>query len=280
MRPKFAHQKDDKTRQKGPIVKRISHSNHDFPRVSAVALAALVAALFCGCAGPSQNASVYAPPPADASRPLAVGEYVLQPGDTLAINFMYFPRFNITVTIRPDGCISLAPIDEVRAGGHTVQELDAKLTALAAERIENPDLTITVTSLADQKVYIGGQVRRGGLLVLERDMTALEAIMNAGGALDTADLQTVIVIRKAKDGSRQVFAADLRSDLRGGAIHNDPYLRPYDVVYVPKTRIAEMNQFVDQYIEKLIPVDFIATAGFSYVKDADAGQNVNIGFGQ
>lgn len=125
-------------------------------------------------------------------------EYVLQPGDVISVAFFYFPRLDTTVKIRPDGYISMPPIDDVKAAGLNARELDEKLTGLYAERIENPELTVTVKEFATQKVYVGGEVKNAGFFDLENNMTSLQAIFKAGGALNTGNLESVIIIRRKR----------------------------------------------------------------------------------
>jgi hypothetical protein len=82
-------------------------------------------------------------------------------------------------------------------------------------------------------------------------------------------LDSVVIIRKKRDGIPKVFSINLAEDIKSKQVKNAVYLRPLDVVYVPKTFIAEANQFVDQYIKRMIPISL--NAGFSYIiaKDRD-----------
>jgi len=199
-------------------------------------------------------------------------EYVLQSGDVISISFFFFPRLDITVKIRPDGYISMTPIDDVKAAGLTTRELDEKLTGLYAERIENPELTVTVKEFATQKVYVGGEVKSAGIYDLEMNMTALQAIFRAGGVLSTGNLESVIIIRREKDGSPRFFSVNLKQDIESMKTTNDVYLGPLDVVYIPQTMIAKIDQFVEQYIDKLLPITL--HAGFDFIKNINGGNNV------
>jgi protein involved in polysaccharide export with SLBB domain len=198
-------------------------------------------------------------------------EYVLQPGDVISVAFFYFPRLDTTVKIRPDGYISLSPIDDVKAAGLNTRELDEKLTRLYAERIENPELTVTVKEFATQKIYVGGEVKSAGFFDLENNMTSLQAIFKAGGALNTGNLESVIIIRREKDGSPRLFSVNLKQDLESRKITNDIYLNSLDVVYIPQTMIARIDQFVEQYIDKLLPISL--HAGFDFVKNLGGVRN-------
>jgi protein involved in polysaccharide export with SLBB domain len=178
--------------------------------------------------------------------------YTIQPGDELDIKFFYNPELNETLTVRPDGKISLQLLDDVQAAGLTPAQLDEDLTQKYAKELKKPVITVIVRSFAGQRVYVGGEVNRESLLELRPGTTALQAVFEAGGFAETAQPQETIVIRKGPDNRPVPVRLDLAAAMKGSpeAIHF--YLQPDDVVYVPKSAIAEANKFVNQYIERLI----------------------------
>jgi protein involved in polysaccharide export with SLBB domain len=97
----------------------------------------------------------------------------------------------------------------------------------------------------------------------EGKLTCLQAIIQAGGFKNTAKLKNIVILRNQGTEKPLFITINLKADLKKHAQHNDILLKPYDVVFVPKTFIAKLNQFVDQYIRQLIPVT--TTVGFSYV---------------
>jgi len=190
-------------------------------------------------------------------------EITLSPGDVIEVKFRFWPELNESQTVRPDGRVSLQLIDEVVAAGLTTEALDKKLTDLYKSKIKDPEITIFVRSLANQNVYVGGEVMRPGLFPLQASLTPLQAIINAGGFNDFAKPEGTIVIRKGKDNNPVPIEIDL-ADIRDGDLSSNGYLlQPNDVVYVPKTKIAKMNKFVNQYIEKLFLFRGVSL-GFSY----------------
>jgi len=242
----------------------------------AMSTAALLAALVLsnGCttsAGPSRAAAASWPSPPP---PAEEGRYVLQPGDVISVTFFFTPRFDTTARIRPDGFVSLAPVDEVRAAGLTTRELDAMLTTLAAKRIDDPELTVGVVEYSSRKVYVGGEVKENGLYQLQQRMTVLQAILSAGGPLPTADLNSVVIIRRDANDTPRAYAVKLDEDLSTGIIVNDAYLAPFDVVYVPPSAITKLDRVVDQYVRKLIPINL--GAGFNYIKNADTATSIQV----
>lgn len=175
-------------------------------------------------------------------------EYCLKVGDEISIKFYYQMDLNETQTIRPDGKISLQLIDEITAAGKTPRQLARTISRLVKKYVRNSKATVILRNIRNSKIYIGGEIRRGGMLNYELDQTVLQAIFRAGGFLDTARLTDVIIIRRGKDNKPQPFKLDLENP------GNDIALAPDDIIYIPRSEIASANLFVSQYIDKIIPI--------------------------
>ena len=229
-----------------------------------VILATVFCALLPGCA--TQSAVVpYTAPVESSGEPTP---YLIQPGDQLEIKFFYNRELNEAVVVRPDGKISLQLLDDIQAAGITPAQLDEILTKKYARELKEPVLTVIVRSFTGQRVYVGGEVNRPGLVSLTANMSALQAVINAGGLKETAKLENAIVIRKGKDSKPIPMRVDLSKAIYQGNARNHFKLKPYDIVYVPKTFIAKANKFVNQYIERLILFKGVSF-GFTYeVHDA------------
>lgn len=189
-------------------------------------------------------------------------DYVLQVGDVLEIKFYYDAKLNETVIIRPDGKISLQLIGEVTAAEQTPSELNRVILNRYSKFLRDPEVTVIVKDFGGQKVYVGGEVTMPGVIPLKGRSTVLQAILNAGGFKETAHEGNVIVISRGPNDTSVARKVDLSDVITGKVDGKDVLVKPFDVIYVPKTVVAEVNKFVDQYIRKVIPVDL--TAGFSY----------------
>jgi polysaccharide biosynthesis/export protein len=201
---------------------------------------------------PAQSASALQPPPA----------YIIQPGDQLDLKFFYNPELNETITVRPDGKIALQLIDEVQASGLTPETLDATLTKMYSRELKKPEVTVIVRSFTSQRVFVGGEVNKQGFVNLTAGMTPLQAVLEAGGLKETADPCAAILIRKGPENQPVPVRLDLKNALYGAG-QGTYQLHPQDVVFVPKTFIAEANKFVKQYIEDLLLFRGVSL-GFSY----------------
>jgi protein involved in polysaccharide export with SLBB domain len=184
-------------------------------------------------------------------------EYVINPGDNLDIKLFYTPDLNEEVTVRPDGRISLQLVGEIFAAGRTPAELGAILTEQYGREIRKPEVTVIVRSFSAQKIYVDGEVGKPTLLDLESKTTVLQSIAAAGGLLDTARLNEVIVIRRGPESEPMVIPVDLEKALDGTDMNQDLVLMPYDLVYVPKSPIGNVNVWVDQYISGVLPSELL-----------------------
>ncbi|MBI1318121.1 MAG: hypothetical protein GC168_04105 [Candidatus Hydrogenedens sp.] len=229
--------------------------------LSAVALFAL---LLPGCQTYSPETSPNFPEAKE--QPL-----LLQPGDELQILYTYWKDLNIAQTIRPDGKIALAMVGEVDAAGKTPEQLREDLLVAYADKIRDPDITVVVEGLGSQRVFVAGEVNAPQMLPIVGRLTLLEAIMMAGGYnKNTAKLNQVLLVR-SQDGKQYARTYDLTDALKNSE-SDVVLLQPYDVVYVPRTAIDKVNQFVDQYVNNIIPRNFQPT----YVWSRQVGgQDVN-----
>lgn len=206
--------------------------------------------------------------------PLPEPTVILRPGDEIELKFPYWKELNDTQVIRPDGFITLQLIDSVQTRGLTPEELDDKLTGLYESKIKDPVISVIVRSLVNQRIYVGGEVNTPGLLTLQGEVNVLQAVINAGGFKETSRINPVIVIRKNKEGKAVPYKINLSKTLFEAAAKKPFLLQPNDVVYVPKTTIANLNKFVDQYIAKLFLFRGIGV-GFNYDLDNGAGISLN-----
>ena len=194
-----------------------------------------------------------APSTADLEQENSSSEITLMPGDIIDIKFAYAGQFNETLTVRPDGKVELLLVGEVVARGKAPSELRDELTELYSAHLKYPQLAVIVRALHERRVYVGGEVHKPGLLELPGELSVLEAIMQAGGFdMEKAEPASVMVVRHGKDGRQHGYALDLKSSLDGKEAR--PFLlQPRDIIYVPRTRIANIDQWISQHLYKLLP---------------------------
>ncbi len=212
-------------------------------------------------AGCSANTPVEAPRHSEDPLPTPTWRpYRIQVDDILDIAFWGDSELDIGVTVRPDGMISLPYVDDVRAAGLTPAELDTELTRRYATELKSPQLTVIVSGAGGQQIYIGGEVESRGTLRLTQNMTLMQAIYEVGGFSTSSRRKQVLLIRTMSDGERIARSIDVRPMLSGADLSQDVPLQGNDVIYVPRTKIANVNLWVDQYINQIIPLDSLLNA--------------------
>lgn len=210
-------------------------------------LMAISALLLDGCAG--QKPALQ---PLPAAQPMATPSTTLGPGDVIDLKFAYANQFDVSQTVRPDGKIMLQLIGPVTVQGKTPDEIREEIEGLYATQLKHPQVAVIVRSFHERRIYVGGEVNKPGVVEMPGPMTALEAVMYAGGFnMEKAEAQNVVIVRQ-KEGRYTGYALNL-TDAIDGQEAQTFILAPRDIVYVPRTRIADINQWMSQYLYKILP---------------------------
>jgi len=202
--------------------------------------------LYC-CGGTfSQNARPIGAPGTQA--PPLDTEYRIQVGDKLNIKLFYNPDLNQEVTVRPDGKISLALLHDVDALNLTPLELTEHLAQGYGKHLQEPEISVIVAGFAGQKIFVGGEVGSPGVKEIMGPTTVVQAIMMASGFTTSARTNEVIIIRRDENKNPYLISLDAEKAMKGIDLTQDVYLKPYDMVIVPRSKIADVNLWVTQYI--------------------------------
>jgi polysaccharide export outer membrane protein len=157
---------------------------------------------------------------------------ILRQGDTVKVTFPGSPNLDQTEQVRLDGKISLPLVGDVQAAGQTPDQLEQSLVKLYAPQLSSSDVTVAIES-SSFPVFVTGCVLAPGKVLSNEPLTALEAIMEAGGFdYSRANLRNIHVIRR-ENSSSQSYVLNLK-DVLDGDEKNNFYLQPNDIVYVPE----------------------------------------------
>ncbi len=241
------------------------------PAVSAVLAALLIAATICGCAANHErgdragtnDAAAVSPEQCENGGAIHAAalngadehSYVIQPGDELNVDFYLNPEFNDQVAVSPDGNVTLRLIGAVPAAGITPPQLAQEIDQKYQTELRSPDAVVHVRNMPSRQVYVGGQVNKPGSFPLQSGMTALQAIANAGGLTQDADDDSVVLIRRDACGRPAGQRLELASAVKNPGNGEDAALMPYDMIVVPRSRIADIDLFVQHYIRGVLPVE-------------------------
>ncbi len=217
---------------------------------------ALVLTVLAGCGRPINVPALTQAdlPRLDQAANFPERTYRIESGDTVQLKYEYHPEMNQEVAVQPDGKIAVTEVGEVKAAGLTPADLEKLLLEKTARFLRNPDIVVTVTKFGEKTVFVGGEVGRPGAVSYRRGLTPLQAIIAVGGFRDTARLDSVILVRTGGEAEHYISRRlDLEQTVADGT--REPlYLAPYDIVYVPRTAIADAGLWVRQHITDLFPI--------------------------
>src|ERR1700723_3149102 len=186
-------------------------------------------------AGSKQPSQPGAPAVAtEVSKPAATtdGNYIIGPQDVLDISVWKEPEVSRVVPVRPDGKISLPLLNDVQAAGLTPAALAAQITESLKKYLTNPQVTVIVTTINSQRVYISGEVVRPGAFPMLPGMTVMQALTSAGGFTPFAKMKSIYVLRD-DNGKKVKFQFNYKAVVNGKNADQDIELKAGDTIVVP-----------------------------------------------
>lgn len=189
----------------------------------------MLAGLFTACQSPSDTTT----PLMDSAGTLGLSvTNTLQEGDAIQITFEGATNLNTTAKIPLDGMVLLPFVGRVKAAGKVPLELETELTALYATQVKSTKIGVMVVS-SSAAVYVSGAVLRPGKIPLDRQLTVLDAVMEAGGVDHTRAKLAGVTVLRIENGQQRTYHFNLKRALSG----DEPllfYLKPFDTIYVPE----------------------------------------------
>jgi polysaccharide biosynthesis/export protein len=181
--------------------------------------------------------SADAMPPPDSTSTVGaykgVSEYRIGPQDLIEISVFQVAELNRTVRVNTSGDISLPLVGVMKAGGRTVQELEADIAKnLDAKFLQNPQVTVFVKEFTSQRVTLEGSVKKPGIYPLTGRTTLLQAIAMAEGLDQLADLKGIVIFRVV-DGKKMGARFDMKA-IRSGAAA-DPQVYGDDIIVIDQS---------------------------------------------
>ena len=172
--------------------------------------------------------------PADFSAKSATGDpnYVIGPEDELIVSVWREPEISRTVPVRPDGKISLALLNDVQATGLTPMQLGSAITEKLKDYISEPQVTVIVSKINSQRVFVVGEVVRTGAYTLLPNMTVLDALSGAGGFTPFAKRTKIYIVRK-EDGQVRNISFNYKDAVKSRRPERDLAMKPGDRIVVP-----------------------------------------------
>ncbi|HZW96741.1 MAG TPA: polysaccharide biosynthesis/export family protein [Candidatus Eremiobacteraceae bacterium] len=198
-------------------------------------------------AAPASADATPAPDKSSTSRPV-LGErhprYTLQAGDSFDLSFDLSPEFNQSLTVQPDGYVSLRGVGDVHVAGQTVPQLTETLKKSYGKILNDPIISVFLKDFEKPYFTVDGQVGRPGKYDLRGDTTVTQALAVAGGVSASAKHSQVLLFRHVSDQWVEARILNYKKMMKDGNLSEDVYLHPGDMLYVPKNTYSKIQQFM------------------------------------
>ncbi|MCM8782068.1 MAG: polysaccharide biosynthesis/export family protein [Candidatus Omnitrophica bacterium] len=189
-------------------------------------------------------------PELDKGEPSAAGEtikmvYTIGEGDTLDISVWQHSELDKKVIVRPDGYISFPLVGDIRALGLTPPQLASGIRENLSRMIRDPQVTVIVSGFGSKNVFVLGEVGKPGSYPYRGGTSVLDAISEAGGWKNSAVLNSVMLVRKAFTEAPEAHRLNVYALVKYGDFSQNMPLGPGDIIYVPKSFIANIGGFIE-----------------------------------
>ncbi|MFQ5750956.1 MAG: polysaccharide biosynthesis/export family protein [bacterium] len=164
-----------------------------------------------------------------------INGYKLRPGDVIEVKFDYYPDFNQTVIVHPDGTVSLRALGELKVIDLTPEILKNLLNEKYSDLLAEPKIEIEVLESSNFKVYIGGDLKHPGIVKFRGNLSIVQGILLAGGLEDGSTDYKIIIFRNRGAGGMKTYKFELNKHGERDKALKDFRLAPYDIVFVLKS---------------------------------------------
>jgi len=204
-------------------------------------------------------------PWSDAPAPYRFGA-----GDRVKVQFLLTPELNEVALVAPDGSIALRAAGRVETAGRTTEEVAEIITRASRRVLTNPIVTVGLEEAGAALAFVGGSVRRAGAYPVGGRRGVAEMVALAGGLDENARMDQVVLIRRSPEDRPMLRTVNLRGFISGADAGGDVPLVAGDIVFVPRSRVAEVGLWVDQAINRIVPF----SRSFSYAINRNTPGNL------
>ncbi len=171
--------------------------------------------------------------------------YHIQAGDVMELGFPLSPEFNQTITVAPDGYVSLRGVGDISVAGKSLPELREALRKAYSVILHDPLVNVDLKDFQKPYFTVGGEVGHPGKYELREDITVAEALAVAGGTTMNSKSSQVLLFRRLPGGSMmEVRKLNMKKMMKSGDLREDARLQPGDLVFVPKSALSTIQRFL------------------------------------
>ncbi len=172
--------------------------------------------------------------------------YRLKVSDVVEVTFTVAPEFNQTLTVQPDGFVTLKDAGAIEAQGLTVSEFGHEVEKAYRGYLHDPEAAVALKDFERPYFVVGGQVGKPGKYELRSGTTVAEAVEIAGGLTSQAKHSQIVLFRRVNDDLVESRVLDLKKMLSQRTLQEDAHLLPGDLVFVPQNRISKIARFLSR----------------------------------
>jgi polysaccharide export outer membrane protein len=174
--------------------------------------------------------------------------YRLSASDSFDVVFEYTPEWNQTMTVQPDGYITMRSVGDVYVSGLTVDQAKQKLEEVYGKILNRPVISLSLRDFQKPYFIADGRVNKPGKYELRGDTTAMQAIALAGGfTAREARTDQVVLFRRVDDNWVETKVIDIKGMQKTGNLSEDVHLRPGDMLFVPQNALSKIQQWIPLY---------------------------------
>lgn len=192
-------------------------------------------------------------------RPVPISEFTLGPGDVIDVYVWRYDDLSQKIRVDPYGKIHYPFIGEIDVTGKSVNTVRDLIAKGLSRYYVNPVVKVSVDSVQSQKVFILGEVSNPGTFSLDRPMNVLDAIARSGGFTRDADQKKIILIRSQPE-QIELRSIDIEGLLEKGDESQMVALQKDDIIYVPPSFMANVDQFFDHVAKIIYPITEVGRA--------------------
>lgn len=168
------------------------------------------------------------------------GRYRLTPSDVIELRFPFVPELDQTLTVQPDGYVTLREVGDLRVQGRTMPQVKADLLEAYGRIVRDPVFTVVLKEFEKPYFVIAGEVTRPGRYDLRGATTLTQALAYAGGPTAKAKLSDVVIFRAYTEDTVSVTQLDVKAMFDKHDLSEDPLLRPGDTIFLSKSALGKL----------------------------------------
>jgi polysaccharide export outer membrane protein len=171
--------------------------------------------------------------------------YLLRPGDTVDLTLRFTPEYNQSLIVQPDGFINVNLIGNVKVSGLTIDQAHDELVKKLSVPLNKPELNLVLKDFQHPYVVVGGEVQQPGKIDFRQNLTAMQAVILAGGFKGSAKDTRIVVFRHINSEMGEVKVLNLHKMQSTKDLERDMALQAGDMILVPPNKVATFSRYME-----------------------------------